>query len=100
MSHPACDGTGIVVVGSAVTPGSYDADVQRFLNSSPGAEYLRTDESCPSLRQSLNGNPIYTVYRVAGRTVDELCSAVRSAGGDAYGKWLNTTSDPTTWITC
>jgi serine/threonine-protein kinase len=101
MSHPACDGTGIVVVGSAVTPGRYDADVRRTLAANPGASNLRTDESCPSLRQATEaGNPIYAVYRVAGRTPQQVCAAVRAAGGDAYGKWLDTVTDPTYIIQC
>lgn len=76
-SHPACDGTGIVVLGNATAPGSYESEIQSLLNRFPGTEYLRTNESCASLRPSLNGNPIYAVYRVAGRTQGEVCSAVR-----------------------
>ncbi|HRD11795.1 MAG TPA: hypothetical protein PLI79_08030 [Mycobacterium sp.] len=101
MSHPPCDGLGIVVLANAVTPGRYDAEVQRFLNMFPGASYLRTDESCPSLRRRDDeGNPIYAVYRPAGRSRDEVCAAVRAAGGNAYGKWLDTTTDPKYMIQC
>jgi len=101
MSHPACDGTGIVVLGSAVTPDRYQADVQRMLAANPGASYLRTDESCSSLRQTTDaGNPIYAVYRVAGRTTQEVCNAVQAAGGAAYGKWLDNTTDPAYIIPC
>jgi serine/threonine-protein kinase len=98
MSRPACDGTGIVVLGNATNPGSYAVDVQRLLNEYPGASYLRTDQACPSLRQSLNGNPIYAVYRVAGGTEADICAAVRAAGGETYGKWLDTSSDPNSYI--
>src|SRR5690348_8050756 len=52
MSHPPCDGTGIVVLGNAVNPGQYADDVQRLLDTFPGSSYLRTDESCPSLRHA------------------------------------------------
>jgi hypothetical protein len=101
MSHPACDGTGIVVLGNAVTPGRYQADVARLLAANPGASYLRTDQSCPSLRPATEeGNPIYAVYRVAGRTQREVCSAVRAAGGGAYGKWLDNKTDPSFVIPC
>jgi serine/threonine-protein kinase len=98
MSRPACDGTGIVVLGNATNPGSYPADVQRLLNEYPGASYLRTDQACPSLRQSLNGNPIYAVYRVAGGTEADICAAVRAAGGETYGKWLDRSGDPNSYI--
>jgi hypothetical protein len=101
MSHPPCDGSGIVVLANAVTPGRYDEEVQRFLNSFPGSSYLRTDESCPSLRRRDDaGNPIYAVYRPAGRSDVDICAAVRAAGGDAYGKRLDTISDPTKRIQC
>ncbi|MGV0715509.1 hypothetical protein ABQE93_08900 [Mycolicibacterium sp. XJ662] len=101
ITVPACDGMGIVVLQNAVTPGRYDMEIQRGLDRFPDASYLRTDHSCPSLRQmSDEGTPIYTVYRPAGRTVGELCAAVRRAGGDAYGKWLDTVSDPRDYLTC
>jgi hypothetical protein len=101
ISHPTCDGTGIVVLGNAVTPGRYQADVQRLLADNPGASYLRTDQSCPSLRQATEtGSPIYAVFRVAGRTPREVCSAVGAAGGNAYGKWLDTAADPSYVIPC
>ena len=100
MSHPPCDGTGIVVLGNAISPGHYRADVQRMLAAHPGASYLRTDESCPSLRQATEeGNPIYAVYRVAGRAQDQLCYAVGVAGRGAYGKWLDNTTDPS-YVPC
>lgn len=101
MSHPACDGSGIVVLANAVTPGRYDAEIQHHLDMHPGASYLRTDESCPSLRPRDDaGNPIYAVYRLAGSSRSEVCAAVRAASGDAYGKWLDTTTNPRDMITC
>lgn len=101
MSTPACDGQGIVVLGNVTTPGQYASGIQRLLNMYPGASYLRTDQSCPSLRQrSDEGNPIYAVYRPAGTTQAQVCAAVRAAGGDSYGKWLNTTTDPGYFMRC
>jgi serine/threonine-protein kinase len=84
-----------VVLGNVTTPGQYEEGVQRLLDAHPGASYLRTDQSCPSLRQADDeGDPIYAVYRVAGRTLFELCAAVDSAGGDAYGKVLDYVTEP------
>lgn len=101
ITQPACDGTGIVVLQNAVTPGRYDTEIQRGLDRFPDASYLRTDHSCPSLRQvSDQGTPIYAVFRVAGRTQAEVCAAVRRAGGDAYGKWLDTVTDPAFILPC
>ncbi|MBJ8348239.1 serine/threonine-protein kinase [Antrihabitans sp. YC2-6] len=101
ITQPLCDGTGIVVLGSAVTPGRYETEIQQFLDEFPGADYLRTDHACPSLRQETEeGNPIYAVYRPAGRTQTAICAAVRAAGGSAYGKWLDNTTDPSYIIPC
>lgn len=101
MSRPSCNGQGIVVLGSVTTPGQYANGVQRLLAAHPGASYLRTDQTCPSLRAATDeGNPIYAVYRPAGNTVAAVCAAVRSAGGDAYGKWLDYTTDPSYRIPC
>lgn len=100
LSRPSCDGTGIVVLGSAYTPGKYRQEVARLLELNPGASYLRTDLACPSLRQNVDGNPIYAVYRVAGTTRAQVCAAVAAAGAGTYGKWLDSDSDPTRSINC
>lgn len=101
MSRPACDGRGIVVLYSAVTPGAYSQEIASALQQFPGASYLRTDMACPSLRQrDENGNVIYAVYRASGYSKQELCADVRAAGAPAYGRWLDTTSDPSTLVTC
>lgn len=101
MSRPQCDGMGIVVLMSLVTPGRYADEARRALSQYPGSSYLRTDRACPSLRQATEqGNPIYAVYRTAGYRRDQVCDAVRAAGGGAYGKWLDTTTPPSYIIPC
>ncbi|WP_328812302.1 DUF1942 domain-containing protein [Rhodococcus sp. NBC_00297] len=101
MTVPSCDGTGIVVLYSATAPGSYEQEVSEQLSRNSGSRYLRTDNSCPSLRQATaEGNAIYAVYRVAGRTESEICAAVSAAGGGAYGKWLDESTDPSYIIPC
>ncbi|WP_255584372.1 hypothetical protein [Dietzia sp. ANT_WB102] len=101
MTRPACDGRGIVVLFSAVTPGAYAQEIASALDVNPGASYLRTDMACPSLRsRDENGNVIYAVYRPSGYTRQELCRDVRAAGPPAYGRWLDTTSDPSDLVVC
>jgi serine/threonine-protein kinase len=101
ISHPSCNGQGIVILGSVTTPGLYAAGVQRLLDEHPGAFYLRTDQTCPSLRPATaEGNPIYAIFRLGGRTHAQVCAAVNGAGDGAYGKWLNTTTDPEYIIPC
>ena len=101
-TYQACEPpVGIVVIESVFTPGSYAADVQRLLDAHPGALWLRTDQSCPSLRQATEtGDPIYAVYRVAGYTEADICAAVRTEGGNSYGKWLDTVHRPDYVVPC
>jgi len=101
ISRPSCNGQGIVILGSVTTPGLYAAGVQRLLDAHPGAFYLRTDQTCPSLRPATaEGNPIYAVFALGGQTQGQVCDAVKRAGGGAYGKWLDTTTDPDYIIEC
>lgn len=95
ISSPACDGSGIVILRSAVDPANYARDVQQGLDAHPGARYLRTDRSCPSLNPvDAAGNPIYAVYLAAGRERADICRELGRAPADAYAKVLDTTTPP------
>ncbi|MGB5951663.1 MAG: hypothetical protein WBG57_04000, partial [Ornithinimicrobium sp.] len=101
ISRPACDGSGIVVLSSATTPGSYREDVEALLERFPDASYLRTDFSCPSLAQETDeGDPIYAVYRSAGDSRQAICQAVREAPAEAYGKRLEESAEPDSVVDC
>lgn len=101
MAVPPCDGTGIVVLYSATNPDTYGQEIATQLSANPGAQYLRTDNSCPSLRQSTaEGNAIYAVYRVAGRTERDVCALVLASESGSYGKWLDRTTDPGYIVPC
>jgi serine/threonine-protein kinase len=101
MATPLCNGQRIVILGNVTTPGMYEDAIQQLLIRNPGASYLRTDQSCPSLRQADDeGDPIYAVYRVAGTTDLQARSAVCAAGPGAYGKRLDDTTDPGFLISC
>lgn len=101
MSTPACNGQWIVVLGNVTTPGQYESGVQRLLNMHPGASYLRTDQSCPSLRQADDeGDPIYAVYRIAGTSQSDGCAEARAAGGGAYAKVLDYATLPEWQVPC
>lgn len=101
ISQPACDGSGIVVLHSATTPGAYAADVQAALDANPGSRYLRTDLTCPSLTAATpDRNPIYAVYLPAGHTTGAVCAVVADAPDGAYGRWLSYGDSPDHTIDC
>ncbi|MEV6641662.1 protein kinase [Amycolatopsis sp. NPDC051371] len=98
MSTPACDGSYVVVLGSAITPARYRADVQRFLDTHPGARYLHTPTTgCGSLRQQVNGADVYAVFDGPFAAKESAC-ARRS--GSAYVKRLDNTTSPAQVISC
>lgn len=100
MSRPFCDGSYITALASAVNPDRYTDEVARGLRDYPGAQYLRTDQACPSLRPDLDGNPIYMVYFGPYPSLDQACAA-RSAGPqDAYVRVLSTTADWREQVQC
>ena len=60
-----------------------------------------TRESCSSLYQrSSEGTPTYAAYRPAGFSPAVGCVPVRAAGGSAYGKRLDNSTNPDADIDC
>lgn len=94
ISNPGCDGNYVVFVGSAVVPGKYAEDVQRFLNDYPGAEYLRTDATCSSFSPNYNGNPIYSAYYGPFSSKASACERRNELGGDASVKRAIDSGEP------
>ncbi|GAA4665967.1 serine/threonine-protein kinase [Gordonia humi] len=88
ITSPPCDGRTVTFVYNAVDPGTYVQEVATALARHPGSSYLRTDRSCSSLRQHLNGNPVYAVY-LAGSSLAETCRIKAEVGGDAYARRLD-----------
>lgn len=88
ISTPSCDGTTVTFVYNAVSPGGYAGEISSALAQFPGASYLRTDQSCRSLKQSQNGNPIYAVYYPASSVAD-ACTTKARLGGGAYTRRLD-----------
>lgn len=62
LALPLCDGSYISIVMSTSGEGA-----SKYVRATPGASYLRTDITCPSLNPffssgSLRGQPIYSVF--------------------------------------
>jgi serine/threonine-protein kinase len=95
ISQPSCDGRWIVLVGATTTPGQYAAGVGTLLQSHPGAQYMLTQGSCSSLRQSLpDGSAIYAVYFGPFSDAAAACAKRTEAGDRAYVKLLDNSTPP------
>jgi serine/threonine-protein kinase len=92
ISRPACDSSWVVFLGSATDPATHRSRVADLLAAHPGASYLLTEGSCSSLRQRLDGNLIYAVYRGPFPSQAAACAAKDQAGGDSYVKKLDDTT--------
>ncbi|MEJ9078691.1 serine/threonine-protein kinase [Gordonia malaquae] len=92
ITVPACDGQSILIVYNATTPGQYEQEIGAALAANPGAKYLRTDNSCSSMRQAYDdGSPIYAVY-FEGSSVAATCAKKASFGGASYARFLDATT--------
>jgi serine/threonine protein kinase len=101
LSTPDCDGSYIVIVGSAVNPNEYQQDVQAFLNANPDAGYLHAPSTgCGSLRHQLDGADIYSVYYGPYQDEDEACARRTTEGGEAFVRRLDNTSSPGQAVSC
>lgn len=100
MSKPACDGQFILILASIVGPDNYEGQTAAALTRHAGAFYLRTDQTCPSLRPNKDGNPIYSIFFGPYRTRQEACTDRGLVGGDAYVKVLDNKTAFTVIIQC
>lgn len=92
MERPPCDGAYITIVASALGRDASATGIAGLLEQYPGADYLRTDQTCPSLAQSADGEPIYVVYLGPFAVDTDACEARSSGPPDAYARRLS--SDP------
>jgi hypothetical protein len=63
----------LVVLASSGSPAEYESTLGDAVDTVPNAKYLRTDESCSSFNQEIDGNPIYAAYIGPFRSIEEAC---------------------------
>jgi serine/threonine protein kinase, bacterial len=99
MALPACEGSWVVILGSATDPASYAADVSALLSSNPEAKYALTQGTCASLRQqTAEGQQIYAVYVGPYPDQASACAVKLATGVQAYVKRMDQTTPPDqTW---
>jgi hypothetical protein len=101
VSKPACDGSYIVIVGSAVNPANYAEDVQQFLSANPSSKYLHAPSTgCGSLRTHFNDADIYSVFYGPFPAKETACGKKAAMGGDAFVRRLDNTSPSDRAVSC
>ncbi|MEO6571922.1 MAG: hypothetical protein ABIO83_10280 [Ilumatobacteraceae bacterium] len=99
MLRPACDDSSITIIASAVGPQATAASIADVLRTYPGSNYLRTDETCPSLNPSVDGQPIYVVYFGPFAFDSDACTARADGTEGSYAKRLSEDVRPSP-VTC
>lgn len=94
IQQPTCDGAFVTVIASIVGEGdAVKASVAQQLSNHPDASYLRTDQSCSSFRQDVDGEPIYVVYLGPFAQPGDACAARANTNEGAYVKRLTNGGD-------
>lgn len=100
MQRPTCDGSFITIIASAVGDDATADGIAAVLDAYPGSEYLRTDQTCSSLRPDVDGAPIYVVYFGPFAFDTDACAARAEGPDGAYAKELSQDVGPDQVVDC
>jgi serine/threonine-protein kinase len=100
MQRPGCDDSFITVLASAVGGQATAAGIAGVLETYPGSDYLRTDQTCPSLTPEIDGAPIYVVFFGPFVVASDACAARAQGSEGAYVRQLSDDLGPRHGISC
>jgi hypothetical protein len=100
IRRPECNGDYITVIASAVGDDATGPGLGIVLDQYPGSNYLRTDVTCPSLTQSVEGEPVYVVYFGPFDRDAEACGARADGPEGAYVRRLSDDLEPNHTVAC
>lgn len=100
IQRPPCDGGYITVLASAIGSQATATSMEAVLDQYSGSSYLRTDQTCPSLTQSSNGQPIYVVYLGPFSVDTDACQARSRGPNGAYVRRLSNDLTPQHTVNC
>lgn len=100
MQRPPCNGAFITVLASPVGAQATGQSVAAVLDEYPGSNYLRTDQTCRSLRADVDGEPIYVVYLGPFAVDSDACQARAEGPEGAYARQLSDEVGPDHAVTC
>jgi hypothetical protein len=100
MQAPPCTDSFITIIASAVGADVAPAGIRAYLDDYPTSNYLRTDQTCPSLAQDIDGEPIYVVYFGPFPFASDACEARAEGTEGSYVRTLSETEPPNHSIDC
>lgn len=100
MQAPPCNDSFITIIASAVGSDVAAVGIQTYLDDYPTSNYLRTDQTCPSLTPALDGEPIYVVFFGPFPFASDACEARAGGTEGSYVRTLSETEPPTHTIAC
>jgi hypothetical protein len=100
IQRPPCDGGYITVLASAIGSQATATSMDSVLDQYAGSSYLRTDQTCPSLTQSSNGQPIYVVYLGPFAIDTDACQARSRGPNGSYVRRLSNDLTPQHSVDC
>jgi hypothetical protein len=100
MQRPGCDDSFITILASAIGDQATATGIASVLEAFPGSEYLRTDQTCSSLRPDVDGAPIYVVYLGPFAFASDACAAQAQGPDGAYAKQLSNDIPPDRVVDC
>lgn len=100
MQRPGCDDSFITVIASAVGAQATAGGIANVLEAYPGSNYLRTDQTCPSLTPDIDGAPIYVVYFGPFAFASDACAARAEGTEGAYARTLSNDLGPDHGVSC
>lgn len=100
MQRPGCDGAYVTIVASLVGDQATAESVGALLDTYPRSDYLRTDQTCSSLRADVDGEPIYVVYFGPFAFASDACIARADGPDGAYVKQLSNEVAPDAVVPC
>lgn len=100
MQQPPCDGSYITVLASPIGAQATADGVGAVLEQYPSSNYLRTDQTCPSLTQSSGGQPIYVIFFGPFAFDSDACAARADGPEGAYARRLSDELGPDHSVAC
>ncbi len=100
MRRPACDDAFITIIASAIGAEATADSIASVLGGFPGSNYLRTDQTCPSLNPSVGGEPIYVVYFGPFEGEADACAARSRGTSGSYVRVLSNALGPDHSVSC